>query len=68
MVRCPNCDNATEEQKCTRCGCPIPENIHAKIEDFDRLVEQASIPSLASLFKQGKAAGLIQPAADYGNT
>lgn len=36
-----------------------------KIEDA--LIEAASVPDLATLFKRGKDAGLIQPARDYGH-
>ena len=35
--------------------------------DLDRMVERASVPNLAALFKRGKEAGLIQPGKEYGN-
>lgn len=42
----------------------------AKVEtteaELDVLVEQASIPSLASLFQQAKDSGLIKPGVEYG--
>lgn len=34
----------------------------------DQLIEQASVPNLAALFKQGKDAGLIKPGKEYGNS
>lgn len=35
---------------------------------MDALVQRASTPSLASLFKAGQSAGLIKPAIEYGHT
>lgn len=37
-------------------------------DELDQLVQRASVPSLASLFKKGKEAGLIQPGKEYGHT
>lgn len=36
--------------------------------ELDKLVEKASTPNLASLFRKGKEAGLIQTGKEYGNT
>ena len=37
-------------------------------DQLDKLVEKASTPNLASLFRKGKEAGLIQTGKEYGNT
>lgn len=37
-------------------------------DELDKLVEKASTPNLASLFRKGKEAGLIQAGKEYGNT
>lgn len=36
--------------------------------DLDNLVSQASRPTLAQLFEQGKATGVIKPGKEYGST
>jgi hypothetical protein len=36
--------------------------------DMDQMVQRASVPNLASLFKRGKEAGLIKPGTEYGHT
>lgn len=36
-------------------------------EMMDAMIEKASIPNLASLFRAGKEKGLIQPAYQYGH-
>ena len=33
---------------------------------LDELVESASVPNLATLFKRGKDAGLLKPTTGYG--
>jgi len=35
-------------------------------DELDHLVQRASVPSLASLFKAGKEKGLIKPTTGYG--
>lgn len=37
-------------------------------QDLDDLVQRASTPSLASLFKRGKEKGLLKPQQEYGHT
>ena len=53
-----------EEGACLICGRQRVSDPDATI---DRMVERASRPSLATLFQRGKAAGLIQPATEYGH-
>ena len=43
----------------------VSTTMDTKDEDLDALVQQASRPTLASLFEQGKQAGLIKPVAEY---
>lgn len=44
-----------------------PENGTKMTEsELDTLVEKGSVPNLATLFKQGKEAGLIKPTTGYG--
>lgn len=35
-------------------------------DSLDHMVRQASTPSLATLFKRGKQAGLLKPTTSYG--
>lgn len=64
-MKCPNCEFETDDHVCPECGTTIVSDVDDKI---DALVEGASIPNLASLFKQGKKRGLIKPAREYGQT
>lgn len=36
--------------------------------DEDEMVERASVPNLASLFKAGKKKGLLKPTTVYGES
>ena len=40
--------------------------VSAVDETMDQLIQQASIPSLASLFRKAKEAGAIGPVSAYG--
>jgi hypothetical protein len=62
-MKCPNCDHETDEPVCENCGTTIVSEVD---ETMDALVQQASIPNLASLFRQGKQRGLIKPVTEYG--
>lgn len=45
-------------------------DLDTKMDDedtMDQMVQRASVPNLASLFKAGKDAGLIKPGKEYGN-
>jgi hypothetical protein len=49
---------------------PKPPITTDKVDDedtMDALVQRASTPNLASLFKAGKDAGLIKAGPQYGN-
>jgi hypothetical protein len=52
----------TGEGKVSDPGTTIEE------DELDRMVEKASTPSLADLFRQGKKSGLIQAGKEYGST
>lgn len=63
-MKCPNCDHETDESVCEHCGTTIVSVVD---DTMDALVEAASIPNLASLFRQGKQRGLIGAMTNYGN-
>lgn len=65
MQECPNCKHMTDEDVCPECGHQI---VSVADDTMDSLVEAASIPNLAALFRQGKKRGLITPMKDYGQT
>jgi hypothetical protein len=62
---CPNCkhENEAGEEVCSECGHQIVSGVD---DTMDQLIEAASIPNLASLFRQGKKRGLIT-AVDIGS-
>lgn len=62
-MKCPNCEFETDEPVCEECGTTI---VSDPDDTMDALVEQASIPNLATLFKAGKKRGLIRPTSMYG--
>ena len=41
-------------------------NVSVDESSLDRMVEAASVPNLAALFKRGKEAGLLKPTTGYG--
>jgi hypothetical protein len=43
-------------------------NVSEDDGSLDQLVEAASVPNLAALFKRGKEAGLLQPVTGYSPT
>ena len=45
---------------------PGGEKVSVADDRLDELVEQASVPNLATLFKRGKDAGLLKPTTGYG--
>lgn len=66
---------------CLRCGEPIPESDHGNglcddcrsqpapslndDAELDRLIEAASVPNLAQLYKRAKGQGFITPTQSY---
>lgn len=73
MELCPDCKTPlTVADRCTSCGWARPVGDTAEVSDpdgmMDTLVQEASIPNLAALFKAGKDKGLIQPQQEYGHT
>lgn len=63
MNRCPDCKQPKgNADKCPHCGAlSVPD------DSLDSMVEQASVPNLAALLKQGKKQGLIQAVHEYGH-
>lgn len=59
---------------CHKCGARVKPNASdacplcsAPLSVPDDMIEAASVPNLASLFKQAKKAGHIKPGFQYGN-
>jgi len=65
-MKCPNCDEVSDLDVCEHCGTQIVSVVNDTVED--EMIAAASVPSLASLFRQGKKRGLIKPMQDYGQT
>jgi hypothetical protein len=52
-----------DDMVCPACG----HRILSVVDDrLDQMVQQASIPNLATLFKRAKDAGIIAPGKEYG--
>lgn len=65
MNTCSKCQITTNEAKCPRCKeviLSVPE------DTMDRMIQDASVPNLASMFKRGQKAGYIQPIQTYTAT
>lgn len=65
MIRCDQCSYGYAEgkSKCPRCGST---NATAEPDNMDQLIQQASVPNLASLFRKAKEAGVIGAVSVYG--
>ncbi len=65
---CPNCNvKMPADDVCEGCGFGAPSTQQAEEDGMmDRLVQDASAPSLATLFQQAKDKGLIGPVTTYG--
>ena len=59
---------------CEACAEVHPEecSVHTIVSDpsdkMDQMIQAASIPNLASLFKKAQDAGVIVPGKEYGNS
>ena len=54
---------------CETGQCPQHQPEVSVVDDrMDLMVQQASVPNLAALFKQAKAAGVIAAGKEYGST
>lgn len=63
MRRCVDCDHLTEDTSCPKCGGRTEPD---EADKMDQLVQSASIPNLASLFRKAKASGVIDAVSNYG--
>lgn len=61
-MKCPNCDIETEEDVCPECGTQV---LSVSEDTLDALVEKASLPNLAAMFKKGQDLGLIKATQAY---
>lgn len=76
-MKCPECradmiyDNDDTEYLCPECNHREVVVVGAVVSDpadmMDAMIQKASVPNLAALFKAGKKRGLIQPQQEYGN-
>lgn len=60
-MRCPLCKTVL-----TDGVCPTHGAVSVDADSLDSLVQAASIPNLAALFKRAKDTGIITPAKEYG--
>jgi hypothetical protein len=61
---CRRCGGTVKDEVCTNCG----EGIVSVADDsLDLLVQAASVPDLAVLFKRAKDAGVIGAVSNYGD-
>lgn len=73
--RCPRCGGppSTETEELEEHGPkpvvlnPEPEVVSDPDDNLDTMIEQASLPTLASLLKRGIESGLIKPAHEYSH-
>lgn len=63
MKRCAKCGGNYTEVHCPRCVSPTKTEPSSNL---DQLIQDASVPSLATLFRKAKEAGAIGPVSVYG--
>ena len=62
MNHCTHCAEDTSSLQCPKCGRELSD----PDDRLDTMVQQASVPSLASLFRKAKQSGAIKPISGYG--
>ena len=82
MFFCEDCGRDHTNPVCPRCGRPnnsrraheeddVPQRDRGGLSvpdaTLDTMIEQASLPTLASLLKKGIESGLIKPAHEYSS-
>ena len=75
MFFCEDCGRDHTNPVCPRCGRTgsrrtpneFIEPVSVADDSLDTMIEQASIPTLASLLKRGIESGLIKPAHEYSH-
>ena len=63
MTTCPDCNNRNGSPSCASCG---GGGLSVDADNLDQLVQAASTPSLADLFRKAKQQGVIAPVSNYG--
>lgn len=58
--RCTECNGEIVGSTCTSCGMSVVD------ASLDSMVQAASVPNLASLFRRAKDAGVLGPVSNYG--
>jgi hypothetical protein len=67
-TRCSRCKDEDDLFVCTSCGRNEVSVLDATVDPMDSMVQAASIPNLATLFKRAKDAGLTVSGTDYGGS
>lgn len=65
-MTCTHCNtvNPEDSTNCSSCGAPLSE----ATDSLDSLVQAASVPNLASLFRKAKETGVIGSVSVYGES
>lgn len=77
-MKCRECGEAIDMEEsvtCSNCGFDNSDGTQTEADKMsvaedkmDAMVQAASVPNLAALFKNAKDKGLIQPAQEYVST
>lgn len=64
------CPHGNDEIDCDECSGMSANGGSAPDADdtMDTMIQRASTPTLASLYRKGKESGLIKPGQEYGHT
>lgn len=62
VKHCGGCGSGYRGAECPHC----PSHLSGGSGSMDAMIQQASVPNLAALFKAGKKAGVIKSVPDYG--
>lgn len=65
---CPVCSNGLDNPKTgtESSSVPAPKSVLSD-EEFDKLVAQHSMPSLADIYKKGLKQNVLRPIGDYAH-
>lgn len=69
-TNCPECIGASDAALLEDYEIsPADQEAMSEVEDrMDTMIQAASTPTLATLFKRGKEAGLLKPVTGYSDT
>lgn len=63
MIQCKTCGHIHDEDLCPQCAGTA---VSVADDSLDSMIQGASVPSLSTLFKRAKEAGVIGPVSVYG--